>query len=122
MSWAGLDQRAFPRVSAKCDIWIGDRPQNTIKTKTQNLGAGGACVILDRQIEKLSRVHLRLTLKEIITPIECDGRVVWMVRTKEPVSGKVTFDAGLEFLNLTTEAQERISSFAQQYSQAQYGS
>ena len=111
MSWAGLDQRAFPRVSAQCDIAIGDHLQGLIKTKTQNLGAGGVCVILNRQVEKLSRVHLRLTLDDSATPIECDGRVVWMVRSKELVSGKVLFDIGIEFLKMEPKDQELISAF-----------
>jgi len=111
MSWAGLDQRAFPRVSTQCDIWIGDRLQGLIKTKTQNLGAGGVCVLLDRELEKLSRVRLRLTLKESNATIECDGRVVWRVRSKEPASGKVSFDTGVEFLDLKDEDQKLIKFF-----------
>ena len=114
MSWAGLDQRAFPRVSTQCDIAIGDQLQGLIKAKTQNLGAGGACVILNRQVEKLSRVHLRLTLNDSATPIECDGRVIWMVRTKELVSGRISFDVGVEFLNLKDEDRELIQSFIDQ--------
>ena len=115
MSWAGLDQRAFPRVSTQCDIAVGDHLQGLIKTKTQNLGAGGVCVILNRQVEKLSRVHLRLTLEDSITPIECDGRIVWMVRSKELVSGRVSFDVGVEFLNLKDEDRELIKSFIDRY-------
>ena len=115
MSWAGLDQRTFPRVSTQCDIAIGDHLQDLIKTKTQNLGAGGVCVILNRQVEKLSRVHLRLTLEDSITPIECDGRVVWMVRSKELVSGRVSFDVGVEFLNLKDEDRKLIQSFTDRH-------
>ena len=111
MSWAGLDQRVFPRISAQCSIAIGDHLQGLIKTKTQNLGAGGVCVILNREVEKLSRVHLRLTLKDSVTPIECDGRVVWMVRSRELVSDRVSFDVGVEFLNLKDEDRELIQSF-----------
>ena len=114
MSWTGLDQRAFPRISAQCDIAIGDHLQGLIKTKTQNLGAGGVCVILNCQVEKLSRVHLRLTLKDS-APIDSDGRVVWVVRSKELVSGRVSFDVGIEFLNLKGEDRELIKSFIDQY-------
>ena len=111
MGWAGLDQRAFPRISARCDISIHDRIGGAIKAKTQNLGVGGVCVILNRELEKLSRVHLRLMLGELAQPVECDGRVVWMVRSKELSSGKVTFDIGIEFLNLLAKEQESIAAF-----------
>lgn len=111
MSWAGLDQRAFPRIAAQCDIWIGDSTAGLIKARTQNLGAGGVCVILDRELEKLSGVHLRLTLRDWPAPLECDGRVVWMVPSKELASGRVSYDIGVEFLNLKESDRERIQSF-----------
>ena len=114
MSWSGLDQRTFPRLSARCDIAIHDRQFGAgLKAKTQNVGAGGVCVILDQGLEKLSQVRLRLTLVESEEPLECDGRVVWMVRSKEPASGKVSFDTGIEFLNLTSQNQTRINQFIQ---------
>ena len=111
MGWAGLDQRAFPRIDARCDIWIGDQIGEIVKTKTQNLGAGGICVISEREFEKLTRVHLRLTLKEGAPPVECDGRVVWMVRSKELVPRKVSFDIGVEFLDLKAPDRDVISNF-----------
>lgn len=115
MTWGGLDQRVFPRVKARCDIWIHDRIGEAIRSQTQNLGAGGACVILNQELEKLSRVHLRVSLEEFQSQVECDGRIVWMVRSKEPASGKVTFDTGIEFLNLKSVDQERITSFIQSH-------
>ncbi|MBI4357872.1 MAG: PilZ domain-containing protein [Candidatus Omnitrophica bacterium] len=111
MVWAGLDQRAFPRISARCDILIHDHIGGTIRAKTQNLGGGGVCVILNRELEKLSRVRLRLILEETTYPIECEGRIVWMVRSRELPSGKVHFDTGIEFLGLRPLDRERISAF-----------
>ena len=111
MGWAGLDQRAFPRVSAQCDISIHDRIGSSVRAKTQNLGVGGVCVILTCELEKLSQVHLKLTLENSEQTVESDGRVVWMVRSKEPSSGKVSFDIGIEFLNLKPKDQEAIIVF-----------
>ena len=115
MSWGGLDQRVFPRVSARCDISIHDRIGGAIKTKTQNLGLGGVCVILNRELEKLSRVHVHLMLEESNQAVDCNGRVVWMVRSKEPASGKVTFDVGIEFLDLKPQDRELISAFIKKH-------
>ena len=113
MAWAGLNQRQFPRVNTRCDILIHHRLGGAIQACTQNLGIGGACVILKQELEKLSTVRLRLTLKSEAAPIACEGRIVWIVRSKEPSSGKVTFDTGIEFLNLKLDEQERITSFIQ---------
>jgi len=106
-----LDQRNFPRIVARCDVAIHDRIGGTIKTKTQNLGLGGVCVILTRDLEKLSQVRLRITLEESEPPLECDGRVVWMVRSKEPATKKVSYDTGIEFLSLNQQDRDRISNF-----------
>ena len=115
MSWGGLDQRVFPRVSARCDISIHDRIEGAIKTKTQNLGLGGVCVILNRELEKLTRVHLHFMLDEPNQTVDCDGRVVWMVRSKEPASGKVTYDVGIEFMDLKPQGRELISAFLKKH-------
>ena len=114
MAWSGLDQRAFPRLSAHCDIAIQDRQFGSgLKTKTQNVGLGGVCVILDQGLEKLSQIRLRLVLNESQTPLECDGRVVWAVRSKEPRSGKVFYDTGIEFVNLSPEDKSRLEALLQ---------
>ena len=111
MGWGGLDQRAFPRFRVRCDILIGPPKGGLIKAQTQNLGAGGVCIILHQELEKLSTVQLELGLEEGAPPIQCDGRVVWMVRSGELVSRNVLFDTGIEFVNLKAEDHQRISSF-----------
>ena len=114
MSWSGLDQRVFPRVNTQCNIAIHDGQfAQGIKARTQNIGVGGVCVILDYSLEKLSQVKLQLSLPKSHKTIECDGRIVWMVRSKEPASGKVTFDAGIEFVNLPAEDKTKIEQFIQ---------
>ncbi len=110
MGWAGLDQRVFPRFSTRCDITISGNGE-TIKTKTQNIGVGGVCIILKKALEKLTQVKLRLVLDESLPMIECNARVVWMIPGKELSSSKMHYDTGLEFLNLDPQDQERIQSF-----------
>ena len=115
MAWSGgLDQRAFPRFSTHCDIAIENQQfSQGFKAKTQNLGVGGVCVILDQGLEKLSQVRVRLSLGPAKKSIECNGRVVWIVRSKELKSRKVSFDTGIEFVNLSPEDQARIEEFIQ---------
>ena len=112
MSWAGLDQRVFPRFSARCDIAISGGGQ-TIKTQTQNIGIGGLRVILNQELEKLSQVRLRFVLDESQSVIECNVRVVWMIPSKELSSSKVRYDTGFEFVNLDPLDRDRIQSFIQ---------
>ena len=113
MSWGGLDQRQFPRVQARCDIIIHKGFGGSIQAQTENVGKGGVCVILKQELEKLSRLHLRLALESEVSPIECEGRVVWMVRSKEPASGKVSYDTGIEFVNLKPSDEQHVINFIQ---------
>jgi hypothetical protein len=108
VAWSGLDQRSFPRVDAECDIWIQGKAGLLIRAKTENVGGGGVCVILKQELEKLSRVHLRLALPSQSIPIDCNGRVVWTVKSTDPSSKKITYDTGIEFLDLD-EAQQAIA-------------
>ena len=114
MAWAGLDQRQFPRVNVRCDVLIHNRFGGTLEVQTQNLGVGGVCVLLKQELEKLSSVRLRLVLKKENPAIECEGRVVWTVRSKDPATGKVTYDTGIEFVKLENADYERIVNFIQQ--------
>ena len=119
MSWAGLHQRVFPRFSARCDITISSR-SGTIKAKTQNIGVGGVCVILERELEKLSEARLHLVLNES-SPIECKARVVWMIRSKQPSTGKTSYDTGFEFIELDPKDKDRIQFFIDQLHKSSHG-
>ncbi len=116
MGWAGLDQRVFPRFSTRCDITISGGGE-TIKTKTQNIGIGGVCVILGQALEKLSQVKLRLVLDESLPPIEYNAKVVWMIPGKELSSAKMHYDTGFEFLNLDPKDRQRIQAFVDKLNQ-----
>ncbi len=116
MGWTGLDQRQFPRLSAECEILIKDHGHGAIKARTENIGRGGVCVILKEELSKLSQVWFHLALSKQEPPIDCEGRVVWIVRSKNPASGKVTFDTGIEFLNLKPEQKSSLEHFLAQSS------
>jgi hypothetical protein len=113
MGWSGLNQRQFPRINARLDITIEDGLAGLIHTQTENLGIGGVRVILKQELEKLTTVHLKLCLVNETPGIDCKGRIVWIVRSKEPATGKVTFDTGIEFRDLKPQDAEKIEHFIQ---------
>jgi len=115
MAWSGLDKRNFPRVQARCDIWINEGSSTVIKTRTENVGGGGVCVILKQELEKFSNVRLQLTLTEGSTPLESGGRIVWVVPSSDPATHKVSYDTGIEFLGLMPEDQETIVMFTETF-------
>ena len=112
MAWAGFNQRQFPRVTTECDISLskaGDESQ--IHAKTQNLGAGGVCVLVPEEMERFSSVQLSIRFDKSPTDLVCEGRVVWVVKSKDPQSGKVTFDTGIEFRDISEEQENGIREF-----------
>jgi len=116
MPWPGINQRNFPRIEASLGIRIVKDDKSVIRTKTKNLSYSGTCVVLSQQLEKLSTVRLELDLSSDQSPIRCNGRIAWLVRSQEPVSHKVSYDIGIEFLKLDPEAKDQIHSYVQSHS------
>ncbi|OGW82173.1 MAG: hypothetical protein A3G33_10630 [Omnitrophica bacterium RIFCSPLOWO2_12_FULL_44_17] len=111
MAWMGLNKREFPRVDISCDILIDDENEKQIIAKTENLGSGGVCVLLGRPLDKLSNVELKLSLGHDNLPLTCQGRVVWLVQSRDLSTHKTTYDTGIEFTNIKEEDRARISQF-----------
>ncbi|MBI4549700.1 MAG: PilZ domain-containing protein [Candidatus Omnitrophica bacterium] len=109
MAGGGLDLRKFPRYELKCDIQIGeDRTAFKFNTTTQNIGAGGVCVILNKELPKLTRVFTRLHMPDYGAPIECHANVCWVVRSRFLFKNESLFDTGLEFMDIRPDDRERI--------------
>ena len=106
--WDGFNKRKFPRLNLRCELIVRNQTpgEQILRTQTENLGAGGICVILEKSLERFSTVSLRLELDPNLPWIECLGKVVWSVPSREAVSKKESFDTGIEFLNLDPAQQE----------------
>ena len=111
--WDGFNKRKFPRIALRCEITIlaGEEQVKPVLTLTENLGIGGVCVILDKALERFSVCSLRLDLAENQPPIECKGKVVWVVPTQSSTGSAKQFDIGIEFSGLDTETQARVQKF-----------
>ena len=107
--WDGFESRKFPRLKADCHIYLehssGEEP---VATKTENIGIGGFCVILSKELPKLSKVKVCLDLLDGEKPIACEGRIVWTVASRTFGSDKLTHDTGVEFLDISEQARNRI--------------
>ena len=116
MMWDGFDKRKFPRINVRCDILMEfqGRP-SSISTLTENLGSGGVCVVLDEPLERFESCRVRLVLEDHQAPIECPGRVVWVIQTKALKSRHKTYDTGVEFVELDPGARLRVEKVVEQY-------
>ncbi|HNV86564.1 MAG TPA: PilZ domain-containing protein [Candidatus Omnitrophota bacterium] len=107
--WETLNQRKFPRLNIKCDIEVsGPRNAFAFSTVTQNIGAGGVCVILPRELSRSVPVHLKLYLRKDQSPVECSGRVCWNIGSRTLFKSKRQFDTGIEFVDIPPEHRETI--------------
>lgn len=112
--WDGFNKRKFPRINLCCELTIGHQPkEQVLKVQTENLGAGGVCVILEKHLERFSTVFIRLELDPNLPWIECLGKVVWCVPSHGAKSGKECFDTGIEFVGLQPAQQDLIRSYVE---------
>lgn len=107
--WQGVDRREFPRADYPCKIEVFQKGQkSSFSTHTENIGVGGVCVVLEKELEKFSPVGLSLYLEDGQEAVECDARVVWVVRREN------LFDVGIEFLDIKTKDVLRIERIVQE--------
>ncbi len=110
--WEGMDKRKFPRANYRCTLHIKskeDKASGTIATHTENIGLGGTCVTLKDKIELFKRVDLEVSLEDGTPPIKCEGSIMWAVKRTEH-SKAVSYDIGIEFIDLKDADRERISA------------
>jgi hypothetical protein len=110
--WNGINRRKFPRANYKCIITIKKRlTAKTISTHTENLGAGGICVLIKEDLGLFQGVDLEIMLEDSNTPVKCGGTVVWVVKKSEPKQkASYLYDTGIEFIDIRPEDRDRITA------------
>lgn len=115
--WDGFNKRKFPRVNVACEIVVHPEKGVSLATLTENLGAGGICIMLDRPLKRFSPCQLRLELNRDLPKIDCRGKVVWAIPTKKKARDvKRSYDIGIEFAGLREDSATLIRQFLQEQS------
>ena len=119
--WNGINRRKFPRANYKCLITIKRRlTAKTIATQTENIGAGGICVIIKEDLGLFQGVDLELHLEDKRPPVKCGGTIVWVVKKSETgKKGAYLYDTGIEFIDLRPEDRERVSEVVEEILKSQ---
>ncbi len=108
--WEGVNQRRFPRASYKCVVTLkaaGNHP--SVSVKTENIGLGGICVLLDRGVDVFSPVRIKIALEDGKPPLVLEGTIVWVVRRRD-FKKDSCFDTGIEFANISPEQKARLEA------------
>lgn len=82
-----------------------------IRAQTDNIGAGGLCVTLDKPLERFSNASVRIEIDPNLPWIECQGKVMWVVPSRNLSSKTEKYDVGIEFTALVPAQQELIRSY-----------
>ena len=107
MVWQGVNRRIFPRANYPCTVRLRSKVNaETFHTKTENIGCGGVCVMLPKDIGMFSPVEMEIDIKSKKEHriIKCEGSIVWVVGRRQ--MGKdipSSYDTGIEFVNLKEE-------------------
>jgi len=115
-AWEGLNRRKFPRVNFPCLVTVRQNldEKDMILTHTENIGVGGVCVILKKNLKMFAPVDLELDLVDGSEHLTCKGKVVWSIRRKGDEAIKPFFyDVGIEFLDLAKDDAKRIEETVQ---------
>ncbi len=113
--WNGIDRRKFPRAKYKCLISIKRRQApKVISTYTENIGAGGICVLIKDDLGLFQGVDLEIFLEDEASAVKCGGTIVWVVKKAESRSrGGTVYDTGVEFIDIRPDDQERITDIVE---------
>jgi len=112
MVWDGKEKRRFVRANLPCKIIIYTPKEHIIITHTENIGAGGVRVIIDENLSISSVVGLEIFLDD--KPIECEGRVVWVIDKKEAELATTNrYDTGIEFYKISDNDRGVINNFVE---------
>lgn len=113
-SWDGLDRRRFPRVNYPCLVTLNSEKsgaEEIILTHTENVGIGGMCIVIKKNLRMFSAVEVELDLLDLGEHIKCSGKVVWNIQRRGDEKRKPSFyDVGIEFQNLPDKQQARLKS------------
>ncbi|MDP2940582.1 MAG: PilZ domain-containing protein [Candidatus Omnitrophota bacterium] len=112
MSWDGMNRRKFPRENYPCLLIVrkNHAAPEAMLTHTENIGIGGVCVILKKDLKMFAPLELEIDLLDTQRHIKCEGKIVWVVKRRDDATTKPSFyDTGIEFVNLSKEDEKRIN-------------
>jgi Tfp pilus assembly protein PilZ len=115
-NWEGMNRRKFPRASYPCLLIVrkNHTQPEAMLTHTENIGVGGVCVTLERDLKMFTPVELEIDLLDTQKHIKCEGKIVWVVKRRDDAITKPSFfDTGIEFVNLAKDDEKRIEVIVQ---------
>ena len=87
----------------------------SISTQTENIGAGGICVIIKDDLGLFQGVDVELYLDETRPPIKSGGPIVWVVKKPDPKpKSAYSHVTGVGFIDIRPEDRDKISEIVEE--------
>ena len=109
--WDGINRRKFPRIHYPCLVTVRHEKgePDVILTHTENIGIGGVCVILNRNLKTFAPVSLEIDLLDTENHLKCHGKIVWVIqRSHEEKKKPLFYDIGIEFSQIEEPDARRL--------------
>ena len=100
-------QRKFPRVNYPCQLtmWMPEGPYDTVLTNALDIGQGGLCVEMNREVIQGMKVDIEIDFKDNTAPFRCKGVVV---RCQQE-DNKHYYNIGIQFVSLSETNQAALA-------------
>ena len=119
MAWEGMDRRKFSRVMYPCMVKItisAGQSEAEILTHTENIGQGGLCIIIKKEIKLFTPVDMEVDLLDIERAhssqrqggLECSPQI----RSKR--SSPCFMSIGIEFTEMSKADHDHLQKNLQQ--------
>ena len=95
------DRRKIPRLGVQARVQVDLlHPKARLEASSVNLSEQGLCLRLQESLEIRSAIKLRLFTKSSVRPLECSGRVAWVVQRLDlRPTPPFVYDVGVEFVD-----------------------
>jgi hypothetical protein len=117
---AKQERRLFPRAQYSCRLLISNSGE-VIEGNTENLGAGGICVALKKELTRNASISMEIFI-EPNRALKCEGYVAWVLKRLDAVDNKtVFFDTGVKFFSLRENDRAYLSKLVERINAAKAG-
>ncbi len=117
MTWDGANRRKFVRIAYPCLVKISAKgsAQEMFLTHTENLSAGGICIIVKKEMKLFTPIDIEIDLIDDMEHVTVHGHVAWVVKRKDTETHKPMFyDIGVEFENLSGKNKSKLEAAVNQ--------
>lgn len=109
-----IERRKYPRCNVMlvaCTEIADNASRQSYFTK--NLGAGGACLVINQPLDKETKVLLEINIQDAEPIISAKGKVVWSQKITPDKEKDQRYEVGIEFTEIKPEERQRIHNYVE---------